>query len=168
QSVVGKVEFEPRRRKDLDGVMVVATPYWLRQIKPLMAFHYARTLPVVAVSMAFDGIQEERKNADMNGLLFTALPWVVDPEIQETELKQLSATLVDNPAYSKLFAMGADTFGLIDKLELLTIFPSAYVEGYTGDLSLQQDGRVKRTLPWGLFNRGQAQLLPKSSTGHLE
>ncbi|GAA3945078.1 hypothetical protein GCM10022278_00350 [Allohahella marinimesophila] len=168
QSVVGKLEFEPRRRKDLDGIMVIATPYWLRQIKPLMAFHYARTLPVVAVSMAFDGKQDERKNTDMNGLLFTALPWVVDPEVQASELKQQSAEMVSNPAYSNLFAMGADTFALIDKLELLTIFSSAYVEGYTGELSLMKDGRVRRTFPWGQFVRGQAQLLPKSTTGHLE
>lgn len=168
QSVVGKLEFEPRRRKDLDGVMVIATPYWLRQIKPLMAFHYARTLPVVAVSMAFDGKQDDLRNSDLNGLLFTALPWVVDPEIQGSELKQLSTSLVSNPAYSNLFAMGADSFSLIDKLELLTVFSSAYVEGYTGDLSLLANGRVRRALPWGLFEKGHAQLMPKTATGHLE
>ena len=54
------VEFEPRRRQDADGIVMVAEPTVARQFKPLFAFYFGGDLPVYSPSI--EGPGPERRH----------------------------------------------------------------------------------------------------------
>src|SRR5690606_28114687 len=54
--IIGRnIEFEPRRRQDIDVIFLVAHQTQPRQIKPTLAFHYAGNIPVYATSHIYNG-----------------------------------------------------------------------------------------------------------------
>jgi len=48
RALFGRIEFEPRRRDDIDMIFLDANPRDARPINPTLAFHYASKLPVYA------------------------------------------------------------------------------------------------------------------------
>ncbi len=79
-----KLEFEPYRRQDVDMVFIAATSHAARGIIPAIKFHHASELPVYATSHVYAGTADKGRNADLNGLLFCDMPWVLETDIIET------------------------------------------------------------------------------------
>lgn len=150
-----------RRRQDADMIFMAAFPIAGRQIIPQLRFHRAGRLPVYATSHIFTGSVNPAADTDMNGVVFPDLPWILAPGEQISSIK----TLIDHnfkaaaSAYQRLYAFGADAFNLIPHLARLAYEDEAEFRGATGALSMSDDGRITRKLPWGKIVNGKPELL---------
>jgi len=157
QQLGTKLEFTPRRRADVSMIFIAVTPEQARQIKPTLIFQYANTIPVYATSTIYSGTVDAIKNEDLNGVLFTTLPWVFDTA---NPVKQAIAQISKSAAvYGRLHALGADAFQLSSRLAQLKQAPQTKFDGATGTLQLMPDGRIEREQMWARFNEGLAEPL---------
>ena len=152
----------PARRQDIDFIFLAATPQQAQQIKPTLAFQYAGDLPVYATSHLYTGGNNASQFQDLEGIRFCETPWLLDAN---DSLRQQVDQQWPQAASSlgRLYAMGADAFRLAPRLSQLKSLPDSRVEGLSGNLSLSQDQRIERQLPWAEFRGGQVQRLPDST-----
>jgi|SRR5690554_371511 len=152
--------FEPRRRKDIEMIFLIANPPQARQIKPTLAFHYAGDIPVFATSQIYNGSDNPKSDRDLNGIRFNTLPWLF---ADNAETRAIKASTDTPSAYERLHAMGADAYHLYPRLAQLKHLPQTRVLGATGTLSMQRDGRIVREQIWAEFIRGSAQPITNSA-----
>lgn len=151
------IEFEPRRRQDVDMIFLVANTQQARQIKPTLAFHYAGSLPVYATSQVYNG-EDPKANQDMSGIRFTILPWFFNEGAPERRALDRYANTA--ASYQRLYALGADAYHLYPRLRQLREIESARYYGYTGALNLNPAGKIERQQTWAQFVGGNAQVMP--------
>jgi len=151
-------EFEPRRRKDIDMIFLVARSSEGQQLKPTLAFHYAGRVPVYATSQIYSPQQSISKNSDLNGIRFTTHPWILEPEKRDASL--MNENVKVPPNYERLYAMGIDAFRLHDRLQQLSRSPNTSIYGTTGKLRLDLNKRIIREQPWAEIVKGEAKALP--------
>jgi len=68
--------------------------------------------------------------------------------------------------YIRLFALGVDAYNLIPDLEKLRNSPDLRLPGFTGELYIDVERRVHRQLRWGIFEKGEPQLLELPGTDY--
>jgi outer membrane PBP1 activator LpoA protein len=153
-----KINFEPRRRQDIQSIFLVANPQDARQIKPLLSFYYASDIPVDAISSIYSGTLSPEKDSDLNGITFTSTPWLLS---NTNSIK--SALQEEQPHLSKrygnLMALGADAYRLAPRLELLSKFKNSRVQGENGILQLDDNHVIHRKLDWAKFDNGKPQVI---------
>lgn len=152
------MEFEPRRRQDVDMIFLIARHDDARQIKPTLDFHYASDLPVYASSHIYTGKSDSKRDRDLNGIRFTTLPWFFDDSSTEKQLIQQHANPA--PSYQRLYALGVDSYHLYPRLRQMEQIPGTKLYGVTGSLSLNQAHRIEREQIWAKMRSGLAKLLP--------
>ena len=156
KSLLGReVHFEPRRRQDLDMVMMIATPQQARLLQPQLRFHYAHDLPVVATSHVYTGLPDPRNDRDLDGTIFNDIPWLIDGVNPRAELRarieqQLSAESRKQP---RLVALGVDAYNLLPVLPALEGRRIKF-GGVTGQLWADDRGVIHRELRWLRFRDG--------------
>ena len=158
------LHFEPRRRQDVDFVFVAAFPRQARLIAPQLRFHRAADLPVYATSHAFTGTADPRADQDMDGVTFCDLPWILQPDSADQELRATLENLwpQDMDSYPRLFALGVDAYRLLPYLEWLASRPHERWPGSTGLLHMDNERRVHRTLQWARVVDGEAVTVRES------
>lgn len=149
------LEFQPRRRQDLDMIFLMADPEQGRQIRPTLAFHYAGDLPVFATSHIYTGEPDPKSNRDLNGVRFNTLPWLLNGEFPEKTV--LDKHTREGAIYSRLHALGVDAYRLYPRLPQLQQIEEARLYGATGALQMRPGGRIERELVWAQFQNGRAQ-----------
>lgn len=146
------IEFTARRRQDLDAIFLLSSngPE-ARSIKPLLAFHYAGTVPVYAISSIYSGIPDAR-DQDLNGINLVEIPWLLgaSPELRVA----IAAGGTGSDAYTRLNALGADAFLLQTRFHQLQAGPDALLRGNTGLLSMDHELRIRRELSPATFDGG--------------
>ena len=159
-NIGSSLQFDPRRRQDAEFIFLAAAAGPARLLKSQLKFHYSGDLPAYSTSSvnSLDG----RSNSDLNGIMFADTPWLVDPQPWIRFLP---------PAYSeywpeerrlgRLHAMGYDAYNLISALFASRGGDSVDLDGATGELFLDQQGRVHRRLAWAQFQRGEVVALPE-------
>ncbi len=146
-----KMDFQPRRAKDLDVIVMAAPPDQARQLKPLFDFYYAEDLPVYATSSVYSGHPNAKRDRDMNGVIFCDMPWLVDRQ-QGAQLTQLlNKDQAQSDQYNRLFAMGADAYQITSSFNRLQ--SGGRLVGATGQLSLG-DNQIQRELSWAKIVNG--------------
>jgi len=152
------VEFEPRRRQDAEAIVMVAEPAIARQLKPLFAFYFGGDLPVYSPSIIYEGTPNPARDRDLNQVMFTDIPWVLDDKnpLREEATKVLPDT---RGQLGRLFAMGADAWQLSKRLPLLRQVQTAAVDGQTGRLTMTHEGSIHRSQLWAQFRSGTPNLL---------
>tara|TARA_B100000767_G_C19754785_1_gene532458 strand:+ start:30 stop:1892 length:1863 start_codon:yes stop_codon:yes gene_type:complete len=151
------IEFTPRRRNDVDTIILFANSQQAKSIKPLLAYHYAATLPVYSSSHIHDGI-EGNTNRDLNGITFNEIPWVLaDNPIKNNIHEQYK----NSKQLGRLFAMGLDAFYIYPHLPQMQQASSHVFFGKTGRLTIQKD-RINRELQLVQFKRGKIKILTPS------
>jgi len=153
------LEFEPRRRQDIDAIFVATNARNGRLLAPQLRFHYAGDLPTYAPSEVHDpAISTE--DTDLDGVLFPDSPWLLSPDRTSIELKATLATYWPQRVaqWPRLFALGFDAYRLIpllyNRTGRFTAFPAM-----SGELSIDNDGRVHRRLPLAQFRDGRPVVL---------
>ena len=153
-----RIKFEPRRRQDVDAIVLFALPTDGRQIIPTLAFHYAADLPVYASHHIYQGPTNTTRDRDLEKVIFTELPWLIEqPSIQQ----QISQQWPDRERYTRLFAIGVDAYRLFPRLEQLQNFTGSSVDGVTGVLQMNSQGRIVTQSSWGQFRAGKVVVDPK-------
>lgn len=150
------MEFEPRRRQDIDAVYIVARTEEARQIRPTLSFHYASDLPVYASSHIFQG--KDAKEPDLNGIRFTTLPWLLSDEAPEKQTLEQNTS--SSAAYEKLHALGVDIFYLHARLPQLELSQSTRYYGVTGSIYMTANRQLHREQLWAVIESGVASQLP--------
>jgi len=159
----GALQFDPRRRQDAEFIFLATPAATGRLLKAQLKFHYSGDLPVYSTSAvnALDG----RSNADLNGIMFADTPWVVDPQPWIESLPPLFAeSWPEQRRLARLHAMGYDAYNLVASLYALRGGSMVEIDGATGRLFLDSNGRVHRHLAWAQFQRGEVVPLPPPET----
>ena len=152
------VEFEPRRRQDADGIVMVAEPTIARQFKPLFAFYFGGDLPVYSPSMVYEGNPDPSRDRDLNGVTFTDTPWVLEADNRFRDIVKEAMPDVRGQL-GRLFAMGADAWQLSKRLPLLRQVEDATIDGQTGILTMTSRGSIHREQLWARFREGTPERL---------
>ena len=162
-----KVEFEPRRRQDIDVVFVAAFPAGARQLMPQLAFHHGADLPVHATSHVWSGVPDPTNDRDLDGVVFGDMPWRTAPADSDRRLReQLESVLAGRDgALLRLYAFGADAYRLATGLRRLAGERPASIDGHTGRLALAADHRISRRLAWARFIDGAPAPWQPEGTG---
>jgi hypothetical protein len=157
------LQFEPRRRQDIDMIFLIADPVQARQIKPTLAFHFAGSIPVYATSQVYSGVPSAKADRDLNDVRFNAMPWIFDTSSREK--KTIGQHAQSSAIYSRLHALGVDVYRLYPRLTQLAQVPDMRLYGATGALRLRDNNRIEREQTWARFRNGLAQPLPMVVSG---
>ena len=161
------VEFEPRRRQDIDLVFMAAFPADARQVMPQLAFHHGADLPVYATSHVWSGVPDPTTDRDLDGVVFADMPWLAAPTASDRHLREQLDSALAGPdsALLRLYAFGADAYRLATGLRRIVGERFASIDGHTGRLSLDADHRISRRLTWTQFVDGvPARYEPKGTS----
>ena len=157
ESVLGtKLQFEPRRRADLDFIFAPAPAATARLVRPQLRFHYAGDVPTYSTSDAF--APDPAANEDMEGLIFPDMPWMLGSDLAESVRSAArEAWPSGGPPRNRLFAFGFDAFRLAMAVRGAGVSGSVNIDGLTGRLTVDPDRRVRRELTWAQLHNGQTR-----------
>ncbi len=166
-NIGGPLQFDPRRRQDTDFIFLGADAPAGRLLKSQLKFHYSGDLPVYATSSinAMDG----RSNADLNGIRFADVPWIINPQGWIDYLPAVFQEYwPEQRRLGRLHAMGYDAYQLVAPLFANRSGTMPELAGATGQLRLRPDGSVRRGLSWAEFVSGESVPLPDASAPDAE
>jgi outer membrane PBP1 activator LpoA protein len=148
-----KISFTPRRRQDMEFLVVLGNPPQARQLKPALDFYFAGNLPIFSTSNIYAGRPDPDRDKDLDGIAFTDIPWLFEEARPITGVPTAQEQVLP-----RLFALGADAYALTLQLNLLRRAQNAFHIGHTGRLSLDTNQRIRREVVWAEFNRGRPML----------
>ena len=151
-----KLFFEPSIRDDLDVIFLAVSSEQAQSVRPQLSFFRAHDVPKFGTSRIATIESDQRTRNDLNGIHFNDAPWQLDPSIRKDRLyKEINANFPDNmDVFAKLYALGIDAYYLATHLYELTNPEQGRIKGYTGDLELGFDGRIRRHLMWAKYEEG--------------
>jgi outer membrane PBP1 activator LpoA protein len=146
QAAVGqKLEFEPRRRPDIQFIFAPSQPGAARLLRPQLRFHLAGDIPTYTLGDAYE--PHPTANQEIDGMMFPDMPWMVSDDGLSGEVHEAARQAFGDAAArrGRLFAFGYDAFRIASSLQRgAPINP----QGLTGTLSIDAQGRVRRELDW--------------------
>ena len=156
-----RLETEPRPRRDAGLVFLAASPEDARQLRPQLRFHRAGDLAVYSTSRVNPGRVEETAARDLAGIRFGDMPWMLRDDPAHGAIRRSLERHWPNrmAAYPRLYALGVDAYDLAAALPRLAARPATRVEGATGRMGLDPQGRVHRELTWAEFTDSGVRLL---------
>lgn len=163
-SLIGKLPGNGIKSTSEDDNMLfmVAEPAIARQIRALLVYRDGDKLPVYATSHIYTGTPDASQDSDLNGVLFTETPWLLsntDP-VQQNIITQWPQA---KTSFARLYALGVDTWRLTPRISELKALPNSRVEGLSGELTIDNNQRVTRKLPWATFSKGLIQPAPQNA-----
>jgi outer membrane PBP1 activator LpoA protein len=163
-----KLEFEPRRRQDVDVIFLASKAKAARQIKPQLKFHYAGDIPTYATADVYQPGSED--NSDLNGLFFPDIPWLLEPTQAVSEHQAaLARHWGTRPSkLARFYAMGYDSYHLTAMLHGRNTRDTLDMSGMTGRLWSDAEGVIHRDLKWARIERGTPRTLPDIRRGLIQ
>lgn len=146
-----KSQMEARRRQDFDMIFLLAYPSKARQIMPMLRYYFAGDVPVYATSAIYSGNANAQKDRDLDGIIFCDMPWVFNHQMGNKNWPE------QWNSYNRLYALGMDSFVLVNQLNQLLLFPAIGMNDRSGVLYLISNQQIARILAWGTINNGLAQ-----------
>lgn len=151
------LEFIPRVRNDADFIFLIANPRQARNWRPQLLFHYAGKLPVYSISNVYSGMPNEKEDRDVEGIIFTDMPWVLERNEGAHPLR--NQLISEDEQTTRLIAFGIDAFRLAIELSASTT-QAVSLNGETGKLMMRSDRRIERIMDWARFKNGTPQPYP--------
>ncbi|MCB1737741.1 MAG: penicillin-binding protein activator, partial [Gammaproteobacteria bacterium] len=151
-----RVEFEPRRRDDVQVILVAGDDRQMRSLRPQLEFHHAEDLPIIAVSNIYSGFADANADRDLNGVVFTDSPWRID----DATIAPSERLLVDrfwperNAQAGNLFALGVDAYRLLPYVPRLANASGTTIDGASGNLFVDTQRQVHRQPIFAVFKNG--------------
>lgn len=150
------LSFSPRRRQDVDFIFLVAADTTSgKLLKSQLNYHLSgdKVLPIYSTSTIYS---YDTNLDDLNDVIFTDAPWVIDQQIW---LKNLPTILRDywpgDAIQSRQNAMGYDAYFLIAAISSLKDYSMQELNGATGQLYMEDNGRIRRRLAWAKLINGE-------------
>ena len=164
QSILShKLKTAAQIRPDIDAIFILAKPKQARLIKPQLKFYQAEDVPVYSTSQILSPITDAALNKDLNGIKFCQSAFVIDPSSMQELLNFNTDTIKDNTKY---FAFGYDAIAINSRLEWMQKVLKQKVQGLSGLLSVDAQGKLHRDLAWAQFNKGTPTLLPSLTSSN--
>ncbi len=160
QTVTGtKFEFEPRRRADIQFIFAAASqPTTARLLRPQLGYQYAGDIPTYMTSLAYTAGAKEA-NEDLNGATLPGMPWLL-PDASLDAVRGAAQQSAAGAWQSQYFAFGFDACQLALAIAAAGRDTSRLrVAGFTGQLTVDRGGQVRREQVWARIRDGEAQLL---------
>ena len=163
QATIGqKLEFEPRRRADIQFIFAPSNlPTPARLLRPQLRFHLAGDIPTYTLGDAYE--PHPTANEEIDGVMFPDMPWMLGDSGLSTEVRSAAVQAFGDSAArrGRLFAFGYDAMRLAGSLQRgAPINP----DGLTGSLSMDAQGRVRRSLDWVRIKSGMPVPLETAAT----
>lgn len=166
RSIIGhRLEFEPRRRHDVEFIFLAAGPEEARLIRPQLRFHQAINLAVYATSHVYRPGLTDR---DLDDIRFADMPWMLAPDSVGREIRDTVAELWPGrfERSGRLYALGFDAFRLVPLILADDPALNNPLPGMSGLLSMDEQQRIRRDLYWARFANGKPRLLPAMEQPH--
>lgn len=159
------MEFEPRRRQDVDFIFMAANTEEARLLRPQLRFHQAINLPVYATSHLYRPGLTDR---DLDDIRFADMPWILSPDSVGQEIRDNVVELWPGrfERSGRLYALGFDAFRLLPLVLGNDPALNNPLPAMTGLLSLDAQQRIRRDLYWARFAAGKPRLLPQVEEKH--
>ena len=161
QTITGsKFEFEPRRRADIQFIFAAASqPTTARLLRPQLGYQYAGDIPTYMTSLAYTAGAKEA-NEDLNGATLPGMPWLL-PDASLDAIRGAAQQSLGNGSWqSQYFAFGFDACQLALAIASAGRDTSRLrVAGFTGQLTVDRGGQVRREQVWARIRDGEAQVL---------
>lgn len=161
QRIRARLHFEPRRRQDIEAIVLAGFPETARQIPPQFSFYGAGDLPIYGTSHLYTGNPDPGMDRDLHGVMFSDMPWILSAN--ETDIQRrrerIDAILEPPGQLQRLYALGQDAWELLPRLAFLRTHSHERMDGATGTLHIDNQGRVGRDLLWGRFEGGRPVLM---------
>ena len=163
QQITGaKLRMLPQRRKDIDMIFLISDGNYAHQIKPLLNFYFAGNLDTYATSAVYN--DSGRNLSDLNGIIFTDSPWIINQKQLSEQLKSLSSTINStwpskNNMQRRLNALGVDAFDLSKNLNRLQYFNAFGLPAASGNLFIGKNNSIVRQLNWAKINKSKVNTL---------
>lgn len=166
ESLFGRnLKSEKRSRNDIDAIYIIADSQETRLLKPFFDVNlstFGDPLPIYASSRSYVVGETKEQKKDLNGLIFTEMPWLINNNSNVQATAIYNAVELNNTQLKKLFAFGYDAADLLPKLQHLAILPNMKVTGLSGQLQLNGNHQIKRTLSWTQYRQGRVVELSKT------
>lgn len=161
--LIHKIKSESRNRRDIDMIYIIGNAAQTRLIKPYIDVNispFADIIPVYASSKSHSSFNDKHNpgsSNDLQGLTFTQIPWLLNSQQQDKRLARMSDKLWPKrtDSLSRIFAMGFDSYHLLDKVSLMQQIPYIHHFGQTGVLTLNDDNIITRSLIWGQYKNNK-------------
>lgn len=161
------LEFQERRRKDADAILLTALPEAARLIKPMLDYHFAADMPIYATSHLYPGDADATRDVDLNGIQFCDLPWILQPPSDAHRLLSSSGKNTLS-RFGRLYALGVDAINIYPWLEQLQLSPGVYIDGETGRLQIMRDRQLQRELTCTRFEQGMPLSITEGQAAEIE
>lgn len=153
------MEYDPRRRQDIQFVFLAASADDARTLQPQIGYNRGEDLAVYTTSKVYT-LDDTVDNTTLNGVIFDDMPWTLEEtgsvaDMRDALHKYWPNNFANN---SRLYALGFDAYRLVPLLYNTHGIAQA-VQGVTGLLSMDPNGRVHRRLDWASFDDGSVELL---------
>jgi outer membrane PBP1 activator LpoA protein len=168
QSVIGgKLNFEPRRRADIEFVfLAAASATGARLLVPQLKYFYAGDIASYSLSNAYEP-DSVASNQDIDGLMYPEMPWMISGAGGVDAIRNIVAQAWGGRTAwrSRLFAFGYDAFQLMLALSAPGRDLAALrIAGLTGELRFDAERRVQRDLTWVQVRNGEPRRLDGTPT----
>ena len=168
KTIIGKpIETEVRSRRDIDAIYLVSDRSELILLKPFISVSispFAKYIPLYASSRSHDVDLTKKQNKELSNLIFSDISFLMDDKsqinkkVQAIWPKQRFSTL-------RLFALGYDSYNLIEQLKQLQVVDGYYFEGLTGQLTLDKGNTINTKLQWAKYQKGSlVEVTPPTSS----
>ncbi|QIJ84036.1 YraN family protein [Vibrio coralliilyticus OCN008] len=141
------LESQPRSRRDIDAVYIVAGSSELTLIKP---FIEVAVNPDTAPPKLFSNSRSNsgrQQYEDLTGVMYSDIPLLIQPNAAlEAQMEQLWPK--DSNAEKRLQALGMDAYLLMEQLPQMKVVQGHTLQGNTGVLSINEDCVVQREISW--------------------
>ncbi|WP_076586320.1 penicillin-binding protein activator [Vibrio ostreicida] len=148
------LESQPRSRRDIDAVYIVASSAELTLIKPFIevAINPDTTPPqLFSNSRSNSGRQQYE---DLTNVMYGDIPLLIQPNAAlEAQMEQLWPK--DSNAEKRLQALGMDAYLLMEQLPQMKVVKGHRIEGNTGVLSINDECVVQREISWAKHSVSQ-------------
>jgi len=102
-------------------------------------------------------------DADLDGIVFPEMPWLVTPTASISALRQKVAANRRPSSLDRLFAFGMDAYSIVPNLDALAGNPRARFDGVTARLRVGDNNQVRRDMTWVRFRNGSPTIVPAST-----
>lgn len=155
------IEGVAQRRTDVDVIFLAARAEDGRQLAPQLRFFDAGDVALMSTSHIIGGTPHRDRVQDLEGVIAPLAPWFLDytPAGQQRRAAERLYADLDNPALSRLHALGRDAMNLVAWLQMMRDDPQLRLPGMTGQLEVTRLNRVERKLPFVQIRDGMARPL---------
>ena len=162
-SIGQKLEFEPRRRPDIQFIFAPGQPRPIQLLRPQLRYHLAIAgdIPTFTLGDAFE--PHPTANQEIDGMMFPDMPWMLGDGGLAADVREIARQAFGESAAKsgRFFAFGYDAMRIAGALQRGATINR---EGLTGTLSIDAQGRVRRELAWVRIKGGGPVPLDPATT----